>query len=374
MKERIVFIDLLRGWAALVMIEVHVLNAFLRPGEKQAYWFEVLNFVNGLVAPAFLFVAGLVFVVASERKLEEFRSFGSAFRKQVWRIFLILVVGYVLHLPVFSFTTLLQVTGDGWGTFYQSDILHCIAAGLAVLFVFRLTVRDTRSLSALIGLVGLGVVLGAPYLWQSDLVNAVHPAIAAYLSDKSGSLFPLFPWLGFLLFGGLVGIGYLQAEHSGYEKGFGLCVLFSALVLLSFYGLQLLVTGPWFPGSRLQSDPLFFGMRLGLILLLLLLCRQWVRWRKTEKSFVLDAGRESLLVYVVHLTIIYGTFLGGRSLSEFYGGKLSIAEALVSTGLLMIMMIAVAKGWGRIKTHSRALSRGIVIAGSVIVTLFFFIQ
>jgi hypothetical protein len=41
------------------MIEVHVFNAFLLPDLKQAGWFGILTFKNGLVAPEFLFVSGL---------------------------------------------------------------------------------------------------------------------------------------------------------------------------------------------------------------------------------------------------------------------------------------------------------------------------
>ena len=57
-KVRYTFIDLLRGWAIIIMIEVHLFNAFLLPELKRAGWFDVLTFINGLVAPAFLFEVG----------------------------------------------------------------------------------------------------------------------------------------------------------------------------------------------------------------------------------------------------------------------------------------------------------------------------
>ena len=107
-KNRLVFIDLLRGWATIVMIEVHVFNAFLLTHIKNEAWFGWVNFVNGLVAPSFLFVAGFVFVVASDRKLEEYRTYGKAFWRQLSRIGLIWVVGYGLHLPYFSLTRTLR--------------------------------------------------------------------------------------------------------------------------------------------------------------------------------------------------------------------------------------------------------------------------
>jgi predicted acyltransferase len=131
MKSRLVFIDLLRGWATIVMIEVHVFNAFIIPALKGTGWFGVLNYINGLVAPSFLFVAGFVFVIASQRKLEEFRTFGKAFWRQFGGIGLIWIIAYGLHLPFFSFSrTIHETTETGWLQFYQADILHCIALGL----------------------------------------------------------------------------------------------------------------------------------------------------------------------------------------------------------------------------------------------------
>ncbi len=144
-KSRLAFIDLLRGWALLVMIEVHVFNAFILPEMKMTSWFHALNFVNGLVAPSFTCISGFVFLLASQKKLESFRTYGSAFWKQLGRIGLIWIVGYFLHLPFFSFHRMMtETTEAGWLSFYQSDVLHCIAFGLLILFLFRLLIRNNR--------------------------------------------------------------------------------------------------------------------------------------------------------------------------------------------------------------------------------------
>ena len=64
---RLLFVDWLRAWALLVMIETHVFNAFLDTPLRLTGWFGNLNFLNGLVAPSFLFVLGFVFLVAAEK-------------------------------------------------------------------------------------------------------------------------------------------------------------------------------------------------------------------------------------------------------------------------------------------------------------------
>jgi uncharacterized membrane protein len=58
-SSRLVFIDWLRGFSILFMIETHAFNSLLKPFLKEEGWFHVLNFFNGLMAPSFLFVLGI---------------------------------------------------------------------------------------------------------------------------------------------------------------------------------------------------------------------------------------------------------------------------------------------------------------------------
>ena len=110
MKEKVRYIsaDLLRGLVIIIMIEVHVFNAFLLPELKQTGWFSILNFINGLVAPSFLFVSGFAFQVSSGSKLDEMRKLGKAFWKKMMRIFQIIIIGYALHLPYYSFSKIVN--------------------------------------------------------------------------------------------------------------------------------------------------------------------------------------------------------------------------------------------------------------------------
>ncbi len=110
MKEKVRYIsaDLLRGLVIIIMIEVHVFNAFLQPQLRQTLWFSILNFINGLVAPSFLFVSGFAFEVSSGNKLDEMRKFGKAFWKKIGRIFQIIIIGYALHLPFYSLSKVIH--------------------------------------------------------------------------------------------------------------------------------------------------------------------------------------------------------------------------------------------------------------------------
>jgi uncharacterized membrane protein len=368
MKNRLVFIDLLRGWATIVMIEVHVFNAFLLPDIKSAGWFGWVNFVNGLVAPSFLFVAGFVFVVASDRKLDEFRTYGKAFWRQLGRIMLIWVIGYGLHLPYFSLTrTLRDSTDSQLLLFSQSDILHCIAIGLLIIFLGRIVIKRDQYYQLYLVLIGSLTVLIAPFIWEIDFSRYLPGFIAPYLNDHQGSIFPLFPWLGFLMFGGVAAFVHKKARSSGSERSYFLKLagLGSFLVIAG----TLLVSLPsYIPqmSTAIRANPVFFASRLGIVFLLLVACWYFAEWRKTEKSFVLDMSRESLLVYTAHLLVIYGRFWNGNSPTFYYGESFTVPQAVIATFALILVMVVSAKLWGMLKQGSMRWARIVSYASGVI--------
>jgi uncharacterized membrane protein len=358
-KNRLAFIDLLRGWALIVMIEVHVFNAFILPVIKTTPWFNVLNFINGLVAPSFTFISGFVFLFASQRKLESFRTYGSAFWRQLGRIGLIWGTGYFLHLPFFSFRRMItDTTQEGWLSFYQVDILHCIAFGLLVLFISRLLIKNGKSYRLFLFTSGLLVVFTTIFVLDYDFLNWFPAPISAYINSQHYSLFPLFPWLSFMLFGGYFASGYIDAREQKKEKEFilrfalGGAVLFVACMI----GLKLQAGLNIFP-CDIRANPLFFFERLGIVMLLLTACWFFADFRRTEKSFVLNVGRESFMVYTAHLLVIYGRFWNDRSPAFYFGGTFNLTECMISTLALIIIMSGAAIVWGWLKRNHLPLAR-----------------
>lgn len=375
-SNRLVFIDLLRGWAVLVMIEVHVFNAFIVPQMKEQYWFTVLNFVNGLVAPSFLFVSGFVFVIASRRKLEEYRTFKGAFWRQLGRIVTIWFVGYGLHIPFYSLSkTLRETTEAGWLRFYQVDILHCIAVGLLILFLSRIFIYDDKRYKWALIVFGSFFVIVAPLIWEIDFLQYLPAPLAAYCNGMHVSVFPLFPWLGFMLLGGFYAFIYLQQSSGQDPKQFWLKISKWSMVavIIGAVAIELPVKIP-FVSTAVRANPLFFMERFGIVLLLFALCWYYAEKRKTERSFVLDVGRESLLVYTAHLLIIYGTFWNEKGLSGLFGGTFSVVESIAATLGLALLMVFSAKGWSWLKHYSQPTSRMVAYATGIVVVALFFIR
>ncbi len=363
-KVRYTFIDLLRGWAILIMIEVHVFNAFLQPTLKQTGWFDVLTFINGLVAPAFLFVSGFAFAVSSNSKLDEMRRLKFSFWKKLWRYFSIILIGYVLHLPEISLSkTINETTPELLQQFFAVDVLQCIGVGLLLLFALRLIIHSDKIYHySLIGLT-IFVMVISPILSGTDLTTFLHPVFANYFNSLNGSLFPVFPWINFILAGAIFAKYFLAAVMKNKEEKFIRATTITGIILL--LSGHLFYSG-LFPEqfTSINPNPMFFIERLGYILVFAAICWYFNKWRNKKSSFVLDASRESLLIYWLHLLVIYSTVWEGKSLENIIGQTLNILECIAVTLVLMVLMVLAAKFWGWTKRkfpiYARKVAWGVV--------------
>lgn len=373
LKEKVRYIaaDLLRGLVIIIMIEVHVFNAFLLPELRQTGWFSALNFLNGLVAPSFLFVSGFAFQVSSGGKLDEMRKLGKAFWKKIGRIFQIIIIGYALHLPFYSFSKIInEATPQQLESFYAIDILQCIGFGLLFLFITRLLLKSNKVYHYfLIGILII-VLVSSPFIWQIDFYKYFHPAIANYFNNLHGSLFPLSPWVNFLLVGAIYAKYFLDARQRNEEEKF---IKHSAIT-----GIIVLLLGHLFysglfpePLTSVIPNPVFYFERLGYMIVLFSIC--WIVDKKfnVKKSYVLDASRESLLVYWLHLIIIFGAFWKGKSLAMIIGTNLNALQASLATIILILLMIIAAKiwGWTKMKYPKNALI-GVKVFAGILFTVF----
>ncbi len=348
---RLLFADWLRAWALLVMIETHVFNAVLAPQFRQAGWFRNLNFLNGLVAPSFLFVSGFVFLVASQKRLVELRSFGKRFFKQIWRVVTIWLIGYAMHLPSYWLPRLMSgLSSEEWSRFYRVDILHCISFTWLFLLLSLIAFRSEGWQRAWFLTSAAAFSAFAPAIYTVSFQPGLPEPLAAYFNDKTRSLFPLFPWSAFMIAGAACASWFLAARKAGKEKPFmtrvagaGLLMILLGFLLPPLSFLPAGATAGW------KADPRTLLQRLGIVLLLLTACWVYGLIRAPKRSFLLDVSRESLLVYVVHLLVIYGPFWKGDSLSYLIGTTRTPLECAMGSVALATLMVLMAKGWGEFK-------------------------
>jgi uncharacterized membrane protein len=369
-KTRLLFIDLLRGWAILVMIEVHVFNAFIIPALKETWWFSILNFINGLVAPSFLFISGFAFIISTQSQHDELHKFGSLFRKKMMRIGLIFLVGYSLHVPFFSLAKIFrEATPQLWLSFYNVDILQNIGVGLLYILLARVFIKSDKAFYYFLFVSSIVFVFISPYIWDHDFARYFPIPIASYFNPVYGSFFPLFPWIGFLLVGAVCSILYLRAREAGNEKNFMIQITIFGLILIAIGHFYL---SPIFPRTytAIKPHPVFFLERLGYVMVLLSLCWYYISKVETKGGLVIETGKESLLIYWLHLQIIYRMLWRGESFDSMIKQSYNPWQCLLFTIGLIIVMMGVARIWGNFKRKHRKGARivtAFILCGALLI-------
>lgn len=357
-KSRFVYIDLLRGWAVLVMIEVHVFNAFLVPAFREEQWFKVLNFINGLVAPSFLFVAGYSFVLIAQRKWNDYLTVSPVFWKQTGRILQVLAVGYALHLPFFSLNKLMSISWQEWGVFWKIDVLHAIAVSLLTMLMLVLVTRTQRRYFTAAALLAVAVIFGSPWMYDRNMDHLLPEPLANYLTAAHRSQFPLFPWMGFVLCGGLAAQLYVWYRTEMTERIFFTRFLSAGFVLIVIAVLTDVLPVVFLPEHNYwRASPGFFFIRLGIVMILLASLWFWEQRMRSGRSIVSVVGSESLLAYAGHLLVIYGLFWDNKSLAFIIGKTKTVPEVIVMTFGLIAVTVAVSYVWNRIKNWSMFYAR-----------------
>lgn len=361
-KNRALFIDLLKGLALVVMIEVHVFNSLLLPGIKQAWWFTYLQFINGLVAPAFTFTSGMVFVLVLAKGVGDLRKFGKDFWKRLLRIGMVFLAAYSLHIPFFSLRKLINnATFANMNSLFTVDILQTIASGLLVLLIARMVFTNNKIFFNFSGVMTLIILLLGPLVWKIDFSQHIPLFFANYLNRMHNSQFPIFPWWGFIFSGAYFAKLYLHAREKNEEKSFANKLI---IIGISFFFIGVLMINVLLPANlaSIIPHPFFFIERLGVIMALLGGCWYFLNNKPISHSILLDVSRESLLVYWLHLQLLYRDIFWGKSLAFMYDDKLNVLEALIVTVLMVALMMVVAKAWGTLKKKKPDWARWITIA------------
>ncbi|MFZ4618979.1 MAG: heparan-alpha-glucosaminide N-acetyltransferase domain-containing protein [Bacteroidota bacterium] len=372
-KSRFVYIDLLRGWAVVVMIEVHVFNAFLIPALREEAWFKVLNFINGLVAPSFLFIAGYSFVLIAQRKWNEYLTFSPVFWKQLGRILQVLAVGYALHLPFFSFNKLTMISWQEWGVFWKIDVLHAISVSLMTLLALVLITRTQKRYFAAVAVLAVLMIGGSPLMYDRNLDSILPEPISNYLTAAHRSQFPLFPWMGFVLCGGLASQLLVWWKETTEEKSIFRRFFIGGIAAIVLSMIAAALPFSLFPEHNFwKASPEFFFIRLGIVMILLSTLWYWEQTAKSEPSLVSVVGSESLLAYAGHLLVIYGMFWDNKSLAFIIGKTKSVPEVIVMTVLLIAVTMAVSYLWNRIKNWSMFYARVMMYSILTVVLYIFF--
>ena len=295
-STRVLWIDFLRGLAVLGMIEAHSVNSFLAPIYRVGFGFEIISYINGWVAPTFLFIAGLLQGAWVRKNWDTPKPLASKLRS----LAVILLIGYALQFPwdsVLDGQKVLLALG-------KVDVLHCIALSLAALLLLSRVFKKVISYDLLVLFLAIALVIASPFVWKyMAAITEVNPLVG-YVSPHRGALFPLFPWSAFL-FAGTLASRWLCDNPKSKESAQTFAILF---VLTAAFGWILRAwLGDWFGAQTYATRYDFFCFRLSLVFLGCSLCALLVSNQQPGRvTLAINwCGSRSLSLYVWHLVILH---------------------------------------------------------------------
>ncbi|MCU0343286.1 MAG: DUF1624 domain-containing protein [Ignavibacterium sp.] len=349
-KHRIIFIDLMRAFAVLQMVQGHTVDLLLAPefrSEQYTAYF-LWNFMRGMTAPIFMFTAGTVFTYLFRLVDEPFLK-NPRVKKGFYRFLLLVCLGYLLRYPTYTIFDFSDVAKDRLDIFFAVDVLQLIGFGLLFVMICafiaeKLKLSDTIVFSFFAAFFFISTEFFSKINW---LAYFPQP-IAGYFYDGTGSLFPLFPWAGYVVLGGVLG-SYLARNPLVFKTNkFSLNLALFGFALIFISEMWLFIAGKYFHYSYTPSsyklDTIIF--RVGFVLVLNALVSFISQKIESIPRIIILIGRNTLLIYVVHLMILYGS-AWNPGLSNMFRSSLKVPEtilfALLMITLMTIMVILLSK-------------------------------
>ncbi len=332
--KRFPFLDWMRGLAVVIMIQCHAFNSFVRMDLREGGPYVLSQFIGGMAAPLFLFMAGMTTGFQME----------SLERKEavVWRRWWISLgrAGYILAIAfTFRFTNwLFSVPHASLTELTKVDILNCMGVGLGALAVTAVVPAATRARFAVMA--GLGIAAVSPLLTNLDW-SGTPALLQEYLvPGQARGHFPFFPWVAYVAFGIAAGDLVKRASAERFERFMQWNVLIGFGMILTGQYFSNLPYSLYTKSSFWTDSPALIVIRVGIILLMMAGSFLWTEYCVGPGwSWMLAMGKNSLMVYWVHVMIVYGSVV--RPIKR----ALSIPEATLATLVVTLMMIAMSAWW-----------------------------
>jgi len=341
-SSRILFLDLMRAYAVLMMVQGHTIDAFMVDTYRYDIYplYYLWNFLRGLNAPIFMFTSGAVFTYLLNFKNIPY-SENTRVKKGLKRVWLLLFIGYLLHYPTWTIFYFGNLTGYQWNLFFKVDALQLIAVGIAtILGLFYLINKFKINEYFTFTFFSLFSAVITLYINKINFMDFMPFAFAAYFDTKTGSYFPIFPWISYVTSGAILGT-YLARNPNIFKSK-----IFS-IKLLSLGAISIILSLSWvyyelsaYGRSTLWETPNLIILRLGIIILLNGIVSFIAANIKKLPGIILLIGQNTLLIYALHLIIIFGSSWN-LGISFFYNHALSPTLSVILAICMIGLMVAI---------------------------------
>lgn len=324
-----------------MMIECHAFNSLVRLDERHSGPYILSQFIGGMASVLFLFLAGITFAF----QMDSLDRRGAGTKQRA--IALLRRAGFVLAVA-FLFrlgNSPLSWNSPPWSAIFKVDILNCMGASMLLAVAAGFCGPRRRTQWAM--LAGLTVACASPLVSAADW-SGVHWLLRNYVVPDRRS-FPLFPWSAYLAFGLAAGTVLRRLAPERIDRSLQWAVLLGFGLVI---GGQYFSSVPWSVYRSAEfwlNSPGLVIIRVGVVLLILAAAYLYTEYGAgCGWSWMQALGKTSLLVYWVHIAMVYGR------LADPLKKALSIPQALGATVLVTALMVLLAAARLRWSARKRA--------------------
>jgi uncharacterized membrane protein len=329
-RERLVFLDALRGFALILMVLNHTGRWWQ---DRVMGWprYYSIYLTMAVAAPIFIFLVGFCLPLSGARGREPALAMLWRYIKRGGRLIL---AGLLLNLLVFPEDPI-----------YNNGVLQTIGVGIIAAAAAAHLLRYPGMRAALVALaVLLYLAFGWSFEWLSQWVRA-HPAGSRMLFLE----FPPWPWVSLVLIGLVLGDVWIEQRDARARARYLWLMLGAGVLCFAwFFGYDwwagttnrwtfmrdFILNNHWTP--RGVSTIWVMGMIFGLMALFYYLAEV----RRTRMTWLVTLGRTALVLYFLHQLIVL-TLVNQRLGLRFNDWSL---YSLANLSLL-IVLLAIGRLW-----------------------------
>ena len=302
--------------------------------------FAVWSYIRGFTAPVFLTVTGLIFVFLLLRNQEPSYFGNIRIRKGFKRVIELIFWGYLVQ----------------W---YAFHVLECIAFGILFILIIYgmyklIKVIPLWFLFFLAGITAFGLYTyirdhhGGTTFIEDGLLDFYHYTRKIY--PEGVSWFPIVPWVGFTMFGAMIGALLHDLKHHVRTWYFP-TIMFATGALFYFFPKDVLLfvddaisyVLPAVKGSIAALDWLYLKMGMVLMELSFLVYIDVAFGdRIRSNSLFLKIGQNTLTIYVLHMILLYGSIFG-FGIKDYCYKALGPWEVAIGAVLFVLFFVILIK-------------------------------
>src|SRR6185312_2022535 len=321
----------MRDLAVLVMFECHTFNSFARMDLRSGGPYILSQFIGGMAAPLFLFMAGMTFGFQMEslerREPSPWRRWIAALRRAGYIMaiaFAFRISNWIASLPHPEFAEIIKV-----------DILNSMGLAMGAFAAAAVFDSKNRIRWAIAG--ALAVAALAPVIEGLNW-SGVPQMVQEYLAPgPTRGRFPFFPYASYIGFGIAAGTLVKRTAVQNMDRLMQWYAIAGFAIVFTAYYFSTLSSPIYTTDDFWRSSPALVLIRVGVSLATLSAAYLWTEYGASPRwSWMQTLGQTSLLVYWVHIMLVYG------NIAKPFKRTMSIPQTALTVVAVTVLMVALA--------------------------------